>query len=96
MKLAILALAVVAVASAFPQPQKEGGAYTNEAIRQAQQTFLIPKDAQIQKVSINLVDGISKLDKYFFLVQTNFDKNKKYYPCSSDMSSLVKQIKNIY
>lgn len=41
-------LALVAVASAFPQ--KEGGAYTNEAIRQAQNTFLIPKDAQIQKV----------------------------------------------
>ncbi|XP_030384545.1 uncharacterized protein LOC115631842 [Scaptodrosophila lebanonensis] len=33
----------------LPQ-QREGAAYTNEAIRQAQQTFLIPKDAQIQNV----------------------------------------------
>lgn len=40
---------VLAVVAAFPQ--KEGGAYTNEAIRQAQNTFLIPKDAEIQKVS---------------------------------------------
>ncbi|EDV32414.1 uncharacterized protein Dana_GF15826 [Drosophila ananassae] len=31
-------------------PQREGAAYTNEAIRQAQQTLLIPKDAQIQNV----------------------------------------------
>lgn len=51
MKAAIIvcvALALVACAVAYPQ--KEGGAYTNEAIRQAQNTFLIPKDAQIQKV----------------------------------------------
>jgi len=43
---------ILAVALAFPQPQqqREGAAYTNEAIRQAQQTFLIPKDAQIQNV----------------------------------------------
>lgn len=43
-----LLFAAVAVVSAFPQ--KEGGSYTNEAIRQAQQTLLIPRDAQIQKV----------------------------------------------
>jgi hypothetical protein len=49
----IVVLAVVAVCAAFPQ--KEGGAYTNEAIKQAQNTFLIPKDAQIQKVSIGRV-----------------------------------------
>lgn len=49
MKLAIISLAILAAVSAYPQ--KEGGAYTNEAIRQAQQTFLIPKDAQIQKVN---------------------------------------------
>ncbi|XP_025837353.1 uncharacterized protein LOC108745229 isoform X1 [Agrilus planipennis] len=42
----------LAVVSAFPQ--KEGGSYTNEAIRQAQNSRLIPKDAQIQKV----VEGI--------------------------------------
>lgn len=43
-----LALATFCVAF----PQKEGSAYTNEAIKQAQNTFLIPKDAQIQKVSL--------------------------------------------
>ncbi|CAG9760461.1 unnamed protein product [Ceutorhynchus assimilis] len=48
MKVAIISLAVLAVVSAYPQ--KEGGAYTNEAIRQAQDTYLIPKDAEIQKV----------------------------------------------
>lgn len=41
---------LVGIASAFPQ--KEGSAYTQEAIRQAQQTQLIPKNAQIQKVTI--------------------------------------------
>ncbi|XP_075150104.1 uncharacterized protein LOC142224208 [Haematobia irritans] len=45
--LSVLAIAVLAIA--MPQ-QREGAAYTNEAIRQAQQTFLIPKDAQIQNV----------------------------------------------
>nr|CAD7441233.1 unnamed protein product [Timema bartmani] len=30
--------------------QKEGSFFTNEAIRQAQNTYLIPKDATIQKV----------------------------------------------
>lgn len=49
-------LAIVAVAVAFPQ--KEGSAYTNEAIKQAQNTFLIPKDAQIQKVRC-WFDGIN-------------------------------------
>lgn len=38
------------LAMAASMPQREGAAYTNEAIRQAQQTFLIPKDAQIQNV----------------------------------------------
>lgn len=49
MKSLCIVAALLAVAVAFPQ--KEGNAYTNEAIRQAQQSFLIPKDAQIQKVS---------------------------------------------
>lgn len=48
-----VALACVALAAAFPQ--KEGGAYTNEAISQARNTFLIPKDAEIQKVSNNYI-----------------------------------------
>lgn len=46
-----LALALLAVVAAYPQ--KEGGTYTNEAIRQAQQSLLIPKDAQIQKVDFD-------------------------------------------
>ncbi|XP_044754499.1 uncharacterized protein LOC123313612 [Coccinella septempunctata] len=50
-----LLLGIVAVALAFPQ--KEGGAYTNEAIRQAQNTQLIPKDAQIQKVEEGIEIG---------------------------------------
>ncbi|XP_017773115.1 PREDICTED: uncharacterized protein LOC108560176 [Nicrophorus vespilloides] len=48
-------LALIALASAYPQ--KEGGVYTNEAIRQAQNTFLIPKDAQIQKVQEGIEIG---------------------------------------
>ncbi|KAK1121313.1 hypothetical protein K0M31_010614 [Melipona bicolor] len=39
---------VVGVAMAFPQ--KDGQIFSNEAIRQAQNTYLIPKDATIQKV----------------------------------------------
>ncbi|XP_026462023.1 uncharacterized protein LOC113371736 [Ctenocephalides felis] len=39
----------LAYAAAYPQ-QKDGAVYSNEAIRQAQSTFLIPKDAQIQNV----------------------------------------------
>uniref|UniRef100_A0A6V7ITV2 Uncharacterized protein n=1 Tax=Bracon brevicornis TaxID=1563983 RepID=A0A6V7ITV2_9HYME len=46
--LAIAALLITAVV-AFPQ-QKDGQIFSNEAIRQAQNTYLIPKDATIQKV----------------------------------------------
>lgn len=56
MKVAVVlcgVLVTIGLASAFPQ--KDGAIFSNEAIRQAQNTFLIPKDAQIQKVS-----------KYFF------------------------------
>lgn len=42
----LLGLAVAALAF----PQKDGQRFSNEAIRQAQQTYLIPKDAQIQNV----------------------------------------------
>lgn len=41
-------LLAVALCEAFPQ--KDGQVFSSEAIRQAQNTFLIPKDAQIQKV----------------------------------------------
>ncbi|EFA09501.2 uncharacterized protein LOC662721 [Tribolium castaneum] len=54
MKLVVF-LALGAVCAAMPQ--KEGGAYTNEAIKQAQNTFLIPKDAQIQKVQEGIEIG---------------------------------------
>jgi hypothetical protein len=41
---------VVLVAAVAAAPQREGAAFTKEAIKQAQSTFLIPKDAEIQKV----------------------------------------------
>ncbi|XP_015522756.1 uncharacterized protein [Neodiprion pinetum] len=44
----VAALGVLSIATAFPQ--KEGQIFSNEAIKQAQNTFLIPKDATIQKV----------------------------------------------
>ncbi|XP_046738307.1 uncharacterized protein LOC124406770 isoform X1 [Diprion similis] len=44
----VAALGVLSIATAFPQ--KEGQVFSNEAIKQAQNTFLIPKDATIQKV----------------------------------------------
>lgn len=47
----IVVLAFVALASAAPQ--REGAAFTKEAIKQAQSTFLIPKDAEIQKVTFH-------------------------------------------
>ncbi|XP_037912877.1 uncharacterized protein LOC119652678 [Hermetia illucens] len=49
MKVTLCVLAAI-VALAVAQPQREGASYTNEAIRQAQNTQLIPKDAQIQQV----------------------------------------------
>lgn len=54
----IVLLAVVALATAAPQ--REGAAFTKEAIKQAQSTFLIPKDAEIQKVSFDLTFQIQK------------------------------------
>ncbi|XP_078041962.1 uncharacterized protein LOC144472603 [Augochlora pura] len=48
-RLTVLAILVLAVAcSAYPQ--KDGQIFSNEAIKQAQNTYLIPKDATIQKV----------------------------------------------
>ncbi|KOC63194.1 putative allantoinase 1 [Habropoda laboriosa] len=44
----LVTLFVVGVAMAFPQ--KDGQIFSNEAIKQAQNTYLIPKDATIQKV----------------------------------------------
>ncbi|XP_055299319.1 uncharacterized protein LOC129566941 [Sitodiplosis mosellana] len=48
MKAIICFAAIIAVAVAYPA--QEGAAYTNEAIRQAQSSHLIPQNAQIQKV----------------------------------------------
>lgn len=42
--------ALVLVACVAAAPQREGAAYTKEAIKQAQNTHLIPADAEIQKV----------------------------------------------
>lgn len=49
MKVVLCLFAVLAVVAAFPQ--REGQLFSNEAIKQAQSSYLIPKDAQIQKVS---------------------------------------------
>lgn len=49
MKALICFAALVAIAVAYPQT-REGAAYSSEAIRQAQNSQLIPRDAQIQNV----------------------------------------------
>ncbi|XP_022118626.1 uncharacterized protein LOC110995669 [Pieris rapae] len=50
MKSLVLCVVMAVVVAAVPVPQREGAAYTKEAIKQAQNTYLIPKDAVIQKV----------------------------------------------
>lgn len=50
MKFLVCLFVLVTVCSAYPQG--EGAAFTNEAIAQAQNTFLIPKDAEIQNVRL--------------------------------------------
>ncbi|KAG7307053.1 hypothetical protein JYU34_007187 [Plutella xylostella] len=45
----VLCLLVLAAAAAAA-PQREGAAFSREAIKQAQNTHLIPRDAEIQKV----------------------------------------------
>ncbi|GLV37510.1 uncharacterized protein CBL_20324 [Carabus blaptoides fortunei] len=56
MKVAVCLL-MMAVAYAAAYPQREGAAYSKEAIKQAQNTYLIPKDAQIQKVQEGIEIG---------------------------------------
>ncbi|KAG8282591.1 hypothetical protein J6590_033295 [Homalodisca vitripennis] len=46
----VILIACVAVTMVAARPQKEGAYFTNEAIRQAQNTHLIPQGASIQKV----------------------------------------------
>lgn len=48
MKFLLFLIVCVVAAAAFPA--QEGAAYTNEAIRQAQTSHLIPQNAQIQNV----------------------------------------------
>lgn len=49
MKSIVCLLGLIVIAAAYPA--QEGAAYTNEAIRQAQTSHLIPQNAQIQNVS---------------------------------------------
>lgn len=48
MKFLVVFAMVLCAVVAFPQ--KDGQTFTNEAIRQAQSTYLIPRDAKIQNV----------------------------------------------
>lgn len=50
MTVVVLGTCMMAVCLAMPQGSKDGAIFTNEAIRQAQSTHLIPQNAQIQKV----------------------------------------------
>lgn len=51
MRLSILFVGLAMLVSmVWSLPQTAGQEFTNEVIRQAQHSFLIPKDAQIQKV----------------------------------------------
>lgn len=54
MKVVICLLAIVTITFGFPQ-QHEGFAFSNDAIKQAQSTYLIPRDAQIQSVILLLL-----------------------------------------
>lgn len=56
MKSVICLFALVAVAVAYPA--QDGAAYTNEAIRQAQTSHLIPSNAQIQNVRMQTITPI--------------------------------------
>lgn len=62
MKSIVLCLVAVAMVAA---QQREGAAYSKEAIKQAQSTFLIPKDAVIQKVCDNIDNFNSKEKKHY-------------------------------
>lgn len=65
MKVIICLAALVAVAFAYPA--NEGAAYTNEAIRQAQNSHLIPQGAQIQKVNLHKI-----FEDFRFFKNSNF------------------------
>ncbi|XP_015604434.1 uncharacterized protein LOC107272123 [Cephus cinctus] len=46
----VLSVMMMLIGVSIAFPQKDGQIFSNEAIRQAQNTYLIPKDATIQKV----------------------------------------------
>lgn len=64
MKVAICLFVCLTVA--FAMPQREGAAFTNDAIRQAQSSHLIPQNAQIQNVSFLSCDVYVKGLLYYF------------------------------
>lgn len=66
MKVVLCLVACLSVALARPQ---EGAAFTNDAIRQAQSSHLIPANAQIQNVScfcINCVENSSDIENILY------------------------------
>lgn len=67
MKLIICFAALIAVAVAYPA--QDGAAYTNEAIRQAQSSHLIPQNAQIQNVWLRLRRIYCSSNNLFSIVQ---------------------------
>uniref|UniRef100_A0AAG5D7V8 Uncharacterized protein n=1 Tax=Anopheles atroparvus TaxID=41427 RepID=A0AAG5D7V8_ANOAO len=73
MKVAICLCALVALALAAPQ-QRDGGALTDEAIKQAQSQQLIPQDARIENVeqgiqvaALESVPGSQRVDLFQLL-----------------------------
>lgn len=51
----LISLLFVTVGMAVAFPQREGVAFSNEAIKQAQSTLLIPKDAEIHNVYKHII-----------------------------------------
>lgn len=58
---------LVCVTVALAMPQREGATFTNEAIRQAQTSLLIPKDAQIQNVILVIKQQYHKFSRTSFI-----------------------------
>lgn len=77
MKVAICLFVCLTVA--FAMPQREGAAFTNDAIRQAQSSHLIPQNAQIQNVCrsyhfyVQHEDLISNFFMYLIQVQEGIE-----------------------
>ncbi|XP_057320697.1 uncharacterized protein LOC130664680 [Microplitis mediator] len=74
MKGLVLAVLAVVIYTVSGFPQKDGQAFSNEAISQARNTLLIPKDAQIQHVQEGIelvaresIPGDEKIDLFAIL-----------------------------